>query len=150
MSVSTVITEGYGSYGSVNFVVTDGYGNYGVAPTTPRDTHDPGKKKKPVGRKPDYEEIRLREERFKAKQESLRNTLSEAFAEVTGEKPAQDASLYEIAEKAKTYVSFDYLGMLRDIERIENEKRAIQNLYRQINREIWDEDDEEILLLLND
>lgn len=33
MTVATVITEGYGSFGNANFVITEGYGNYAAAAT---------------------------------------------------------------------------------------------------------------------
>lgn len=37
MSVATVITQGFGTFGNVNFVALDGYGDYGgtVVPPTP-------------------------------------------------------------------------------------------------------------------
>ena len=35
MSASTVITEGFGTFGSNNFVVTQGFGDYGGAPPPP-------------------------------------------------------------------------------------------------------------------
>ena len=34
MSKSTVITEGFGSFGTANFVITEGFGNYGTTPPT--------------------------------------------------------------------------------------------------------------------
>lgn len=41
MSIATVVTEGYGSFGSIAFVVTEGYGAYGVTPPPPVITVDP-------------------------------------------------------------------------------------------------------------
>lgn len=38
MSISTVITLGYGSFGTTGFVITLGYGTSGVAPPTPTPT----------------------------------------------------------------------------------------------------------------
>ena len=41
MSISTVITLGYGSFGTTGFVITLGYGTSGVAPPTPTPTTTP-------------------------------------------------------------------------------------------------------------
>lgn len=35
MSIATVVTEGYGSFGSLAFVVTEGYGTFGAPPSPP-------------------------------------------------------------------------------------------------------------------
>lgn len=48
MSASTVITEGFGTFGSNNFVVTQGFGDYGgaVPPAAAAETGRWAKKKK--------------------------------------------------------------------------------------------------------
>lgn len=91
MSISTVITQGYGSFSAAHFVVTLGYGQ--VAPVTviSIDTHDgfDGKKHK------------KREEK-----ERLHNQIEEAFYAAFGGRPVISTTPAIVARNDEPLVEF--------------------------------------------
>ena len=87
MTVATVITFGYGTFGTVNFLPTLGYGTYG---STPTPTPTPGRSglggddvpRRNPNRGWDKEEWQRRR---KDPIDAIEATLKQAYAELTGE-----------------------------------------------------------------
>jgi hypothetical protein len=127
LSVSTVITLGYGSFGSVNFLPTIGYSSSGQKIVV-IDTHD-------------GEGERSRKKR--EKDESRRAFLQRAFD--GGDGPEELVEIVRPFASAKPdRIEIDWRRLREDVRAV----ARIAELHRQHEQRMAEEDDDETFLLL--
>ena len=154
MSVATIITLGYGSFGGPSFVVTLGYGDL-VPATSTVDTHD-GFDVTDL----DIRKRREREERdkyLKSEREKLREFLEAAFnppvehearepAEIRKETREVAASVVKRMESGRITIDWKALGRQHELEnKIHALREAFISDYFMEQQRI--EDEEDIFLL---
>lgn len=139
MSIATIITRGYGTFGTIPLVVTAGYG-VGAVTTSTHDGADDRKKD---------DERKRRDDAFKAKHEQMREMIGAAYNKVHGILPPELAEVREVAapfvEGAGEVIEIDW-DALRESVTAEFKLRALYEFYA---RELAEQDDEETLMVLH-
>lgn len=155
MSVSTIVTLGFGSYGVVNFIPTLGYGDYGVSPASDIPMGGSGhpsvywqgkRKKRTLQQQPE---------------KHLRHILDRVVAEYYGEIVDADVPASVKAEAGKLVKPYaDKKGRFKSVPTVEQiDWNAVQQnadavgaILRiwsdEIERRARDDDDDEAILLL--
>ena len=113
MSIATVVTRGYGSFGTIPLVVTGGYSQGASAPTSPVVVPVGGVKRKP-------RVIRLRDEKDREKlADFIKSELLRQFPELKGpvEQPFQ--------AQAQIRIKPEDVAKAMELERAENTRKRI-------------------------
>ena len=157
MSISSVVTEGYGPGASIALVVTSGYGG-GAAP--PEDVALLSGGSYQGLRKRFADEDRDRNNRWRKRRKQL-ETISNLIDGITEEIPADvpeaqvARAAVEAIEKAADKLAedvplpaFDWSGLARDVAAAQAALAQAERAYVAYQARIEDEDDEDALLLM--
>jgi len=159
VSISTVITGGYGTFGSTSFIVTDGYGSFGVAPPPPpaavvAPERPAGGWPIPSGKKPYHRYPRLRTDQ-EIREERERLGILPKAAQVISDVAARQAAAMRYDEQRY----FEELSRELELQNIEFEGKYLEALNIQrgklidaeigrLLKEKFDMEDAEMVLLL--
>lgn len=134
MSIATVITLGYGSFGDVPHVITVGY-DLGSPVIVVIDTHDGGRK---------------RREAFRKQNEERKEDLIRAFARVTGIDLAPQSEAEEVIEAVEERIIKPKRPRERDVLRMAKALRGEMSAYEAFQRaELEREAEEEDLVIMS-
>lgn len=159
MSIATVVTLGYGSFGSVNFVATLGYGNYATA-AADGDLVSGGSYygyRAALARESAHDDKRLKKRRKQLRQiaeliDGITEDMPSDVPEAQAAKQAQ-AAVEEAAERLDEDASvFDHAGLaaaVRQAEAAVRQAQAAHMAYQaRVAQALAEQDDEDVLLLM--
>lgn len=160
MSIATVVTLGYGSFGSVNFVAALGYGNYAAA--ADGDLVSGGTYqgyRAALARESAHDDKRLKKRRKQLRQiaeliDGITEDMPSDVPEAQAAKQAQ-AAVEEAAERLGEDIpaaAFDHAGLaaaVRQAEAAVRQAQAAHMAYQaRVAQALAEQDDEDVLLLM--